>query len=251
MTETYYKWLLPDRRTPVQGVKWPKRVGAWTEKETPVLCESGWHGVERKDVLKHFPRVEGAELWRVEIRGELIHGVDKFAASSMRLVELVAKPDDLMLRLFACDVAEDVLHLYEDRYPNDTRPRDCIAVACRYAMGEASEEELASARDAARDAALDADIAMASARDAAMTAALDADIAMTAALDADIAMTAAWAAAWGDARDADIAMTAAWAAARASAWDAAWADAWDAAWGDAWAAAWAKYNDWFCERLGI
>ena len=30
VTETFYKWLNPDRTTTYQGVKWPKRVGVWT-----------------------------------------------------------------------------------------------------------------------------------------------------------------------------------------------------------------------------
>ncbi len=94
-----------------------------------------------------------------------------------------------LLRLFACDCAEHVLPIFEKKYPKDARPRECIAVARRYANGEASNEERAAARDAARDAA----------RAAAWAA-------------ARAARDAAWAAAW-----------AAW-----DAWDAAW-DARDAA----------------------
>lgn len=62
---------------------------------------------------------------------------------------------DREIRLFSCDCAERVLHLYEGQYPDDMRPRQAIEVARRYANGEATDEELTAARDAA-DAAGDA-----------------------------------------------------------------------------------------------
>ena len=103
---------------------------------------------------------------------------------------------DKLVRLFACDCAERALPIFEKASPNDTRPRDCIAVARRFANGEATDQERAAARDAAWAAAGDA------AWDAAGAA----------------ARAAAWAAAWDAAR----------AAARAAAWDAARAAAWAA-----------------------
>ena len=149
---TYYKWLLPNRETPIQNVKWPVRVKQWTEDEIPVICKSGWHGIELKDVLTHYPPVSGSELWEVEARGNIIHGGDKFAATSMRLVRMVAKPSDKDLRLFACDVAQDVLWIFEKECPGDLRVRECIEVARQYALWKASKKE----RDAAGDAVWDA-----------------------------------------------------------------------------------------------
>ncbi len=102
---------------------------------------------------------------------------------------------DRIARLFACDAAETVLHIFEQESPGDSRPRETIAVARRYASGEATQEELDAAWAAAWDAARDA------------------------------ARAAARAAAWAAAR----------AAARDAARDAAWAAAWDAAWDAAWA----------------
>jgi len=80
-------------------------------------------------------------------------------------------------RLLGCDYAAHVLHLYEDKYPDDNRPRNAIEVARLHAQGLASDEELAAAGAAAWDAA----------------------------------RAAAWAYAW------DAARAAAWAAARAAA----------------------------------
>lgn len=49
---------------------------------------------------------------------------------------------DKIARLLACDYAARVLHMRERAYPDDTRPRDCIVVARRFAVGRATAEEL-------------------------------------------------------------------------------------------------------------
>ena len=127
-------------------------------------------------------------------------------------------------RLFAVWCARRVQHLMID-------PRSVAAldVAERFARGEATVEELAAARAAARAAAGVA--ARAAAWDAAGAAAWAAagDAARAA------AGVAAGVAAWVAARAA--AGAAVRAAARAAARDAAWAAARDAAWAAAWAAA--------------
>jgi len=61
--------------------------------------------------------------------------------------------DDRTLRLFACNCAERALCLFEREYPDDTRPRNAIEVARRFADGAATSAELDSARAAARAAA--------------------------------------------------------------------------------------------------
>jgi hypothetical protein len=108
---------------------------------------------------------------------------------------LIKPADDLLIE-FACRCAEHVLHFYEDKYPDDKRPRKAIEAA-RVCITDKSQEAI-DARDAAGDAAWDA------------------------------AGDAAWAAAWAARAARDAAWAAAWAAARAaakSARDAAWADA--------------------------
>jgi hypothetical protein len=207
-----YKWMLPDLRTSYQNVRWPVTVGDWTPAEKPVLCRSGWHCVEERHVLNHLPGTVGATLWVVKTRGVIVHGDDKFAATSMRLVREIGTTTDRNLRLFACDVAEDVLPIFWKVSPNDTRPADAIATARRYALGEATESERAAAGAAAGDAS------------------------------EGVAGAAAGAAAWA----------AAGAAAEAAAGDAAWAAAGaaEAAAGDAaWAAAGERYSNWLVVRL--
>ena len=100
---------------------------------------------------------------------------------------------DREARLFACDCAESVLHIFEAKFPDDTRPRECISLSRRFAVGEATTEELCAAWVAAWDAAADAAWAAADA--------------------ADAAEDAAWAAVWAA---ADAAEDAAWAAADAA-----------------------------------
>lgn len=49
------------------------------------------------------------------------------------------------VRLFAADCAEQVLHIYEARYPSDNRPRLAIEAARAFANGEITEGQLAAA----------------------------------------------------------------------------------------------------------
>ena len=60
---------------------------------------------------------------------------------------------DRYARLFAYDWAEHVLHVFEDKFPDDKRPRNAIEVARKSANGEATQDELDAAGDAAVDAA--------------------------------------------------------------------------------------------------
>jgi len=124
---------------------------------------------------------------------------------------------DREARLYAVWCARQVQHLM-----TDPRSLAALYVAQRHANGEATDDELAAARAAARDAAQDA--AWAAASDAAGAAAWD----------------AAGAAAWDAARDA----------ARAAARDAAWVAAQDAAGTAAWAAARAEQAQEFRRRFG-
>ena len=59
---------------------------------------------------------------------------------------------DKLSRLFACDCAERVLPLFEKESPEDKRPRYAIEVSRRFANREATQSELAAARDAAEAA---------------------------------------------------------------------------------------------------
>jgi len=195
---TYYKALSADGRSCNGGnSSWPLPTlrsdgtytpGRWMRTIKDIEpCARGYHVFERKDILQWF----NATLYECEIRGAAIDHGDKIVAESCRLIRPLPGCNERILRLFACRVAEDVLPLYEAKYPDDDRPRKAIDTARRHADGQATDDELAAARDAAQAAAWDA--AWAAARDA------------------------TWDAAWAAARDA------AWAAARDAARAAAWA----------------------------
>ncbi len=113
---------------------------------------------------------------------------------------------DRLAREFAADCAAHVLHLFDQVYPDDTRPRQAIEMARRYARGEATSEELVAAQAAAQAAAWSA------ARAAAETARAVAQAARAAA-------DAAWSAR-AAAQAARAAADAAWSAAGAAAWSA-------------------------------
>jgi hypothetical protein len=72
-------------------------------------------------------------------------------------------------RLFALHCAKQVLPIFENKYPNDSRVRDCIDATERYLNGNETLENLKVFRDAA-DAAADAAYAAAYAADAAYVA---------------------------------------------------------------------------------
>ena len=67
-------------------------------------------------------------------------------------LRIITEQADKEIRLFACDCAERVLPIFEKEYPDDKRPRTAIEVLRKYAVGEATQGELAAAWDAARDA---------------------------------------------------------------------------------------------------
>lgn len=69
-------------------------------------------------------------------------------------------------RLFAAACAESVLRHFEDKNPDDERPRVAIQTAVAFALGRATAEELSDAAYAARAAADAADAAAAAAADA-------------------------------------------------------------------------------------
>ena len=250
-----YKWLLADDRTPIQNVKWAAKVGEWTQKETPVICKSGWHGMREQDVLSHLPGV-GAKLYVVETRGEMVHGSDKFAAESMRLVRILGVTTEQNLRLFMCDVAEDVLPIYEAWAPgDDRRARKSIEAGRAFALDPTNETKAAEAAGAA-GAARAAWAAWAARAAEAAGAAGAAEAARAAgAAGAAGAAEAAWAA--GAARAARAARAAGAAGAAGAAWGARAAGiagaarAAEAAWGAEAARqdAMNKYSNWLVCRI--
>jgi hypothetical protein len=222
-----YKWLSPDQTTIYREVRWPKRVGVWTPDETPKLCASGWHLATHRGIGEHA--YTGAVLWIAEGRGASVAADDKVAFSSARLVSQVGTLTQIIAVQWAAECAGRVLKHYEDRYPEDKRPRKAIQAALKWA-----KDPTEANRDAAYDAAY-----------AAHAVAYDVAYGVHAAAYAayDAAYAAAYAAAHAVAYDVayDVAYVAAYVAA-AAAYAAAYAAV-------AYAAAYAAEREWQSDRL--
>ena len=199
---TIYKVLNEDGSCRNNGVgSWPLPVknadgtwtpGEWLEVEGPlVLCENGLHGCDGEAQLLEWI---GQAIFEMEYAGERIDGDDKFCTRRARLLRKLETWNDRTARVFACDCAERVLHIFETERPDDKRPRNAIDVSRRYAEGQATKEEL----DAARAAAMDA----------------------VCAAESPVAWAAARVATWAATR------VTVWAAARVATGDAVWAAAW-------------------------
>jgi len=125
-----------------------------------VACQNGYHLCREQDLINWL----GPAIYEAEYRGERVDDDNKIVVREARLLRRIDAWNDRTARLFACDCAERVLHIFERERPDDDRPRQAIEVARRYARGQATEDELGAARDAARNAA------SAAARDAARNA---------------------------------------------------------------------------------
>ncbi len=131
--------------------------GEWTPViDKPVMCESGYHGTNARNIIKF---IDGNQLWEVEAVDPVWNDDgQKFNSKSMRLVRQIEAYNDKTLRLFACWCVRQVWDLLTDE-----RSRNAVEVSEKFARGEATSEELAAARDAAwcaawcaaRDAARD------------------------------------------------------------------------------------------------
>ena len=121
-----------------------------TLKGEIIPCQYGYHASPSLwDALRYAP---GALACKVELSGTIVpHGDDKYAASTRKLVAAVNVEREL--RLFAADCAEHVLYLFEEKYPDDDRPRKAIQSARDFANDSISAYATNAAADAAHAAA--------------------------------------------------------------------------------------------------
>jgi hypothetical protein len=133
----------------------------YTVKGPLVMCEHGLHWSRRIiDALQYAP---GDTICLVEAWGYVQELEDKGVSTHRKVLAKVSGKK--LLRLFACDCAEEVLTLCK---VTDKRSWAAIEVSRRYANGKATKEELAAAWSAALSAALSA--AWSAARSAARSA---------------------------------------------------------------------------------
>ena len=170
------------------------RKGMGLRTDEPIeLCHSGFHGSIRPlDALNCAP---GPIICRTEHSGEILEGDDKIV-SSVRKVLWWADATNV-LHHFACDEAERALTARREAGDEpDKRSWEAIEAKRLWLQGEATDKDLAAARDAASVAA------WAAASAAAWAAASAAASVAARAAARDAAWAAASVAAWAAARDA-------------------------------------------------
>lgn len=131
------------------------KIGKWEKIEGDLdICNWGFHS--SNDPYHAFSYVQGEILARVECRGEHIDQSDKSCWREQRVVKAYkwTKKDSLKLAIFS---AELVLKNYEDKYPNDPRPRQAIEAAKKVLFRD-TEKNRSAARSAAWSAASAAEI---------------------------------------------------------------------------------------------
>jgi hypothetical protein len=157
MTTYALKFLRADGTGPYTGFAWPLpqhgKPGKWVRAEGELeVCENGIHAVRLDEgALDHLD----ARCFIIELGGKVIwdEAERKYVARRGRLIREVTTWN---ARLYAHDCARHVLPIYEREHPGDTRVREALRVVRRYALGRASDEELAAAWDAAWAAAANA-----------------------------------------------------------------------------------------------
>ena len=129
MNQLRWKFLRTGLKSEYGGFKWKK--GQWeTCNETLNICHVGFHC--SKGIYQAFSYVQGELLAEVEVKGKHLTGTDKECWEKMRIVRVYRwkKIDSVLFAIYA---ARLVLKLYEDKYPNDDRPRKAIEAAENYA----------------------------------------------------------------------------------------------------------------------
>ena len=153
-----YGWHFLSPAGTAYGGYRPPAVGVWEPPiDHPSPCTRGYLG--SPTILKALVYANGPILGRCEFRG-VVWDADgtRFAARERRCVARVDA--SAWLRLAACRFAGEALR---DAGVTDKRSHNAIAVSRRYALGQATADELASAAASAAYAAAYAASAAASA----------------------------------------------------------------------------------------
>jgi hypothetical protein len=94
-----YKFMREDAVSPFTGVRWSK--GEWVDSGPPVPCRHGVHACREEDL----PYWLNAELWEIELDGEIAETDHKLVAERARLVQRVDRWDRRALRKLAVSCA--------------------------------------------------------------------------------------------------------------------------------------------------
>lgn len=148
------KWNLPNG----------KRPGEWMAKIKGDLkpCENGYHLCKIENLLDWL----NEKIYEAEHLGDFIESGTKIVVREARLLRKL-NWNKKRMQLYAADCAEHILHFFEEKYPDDKRPRLAIEAARKYANGDIIAADAANAAHAANAAAANAAAADAAAAHAA------------------------------------------------------------------------------------
>ena len=134
-------WHLPSKS---KDEDW--KPGTWMPPAHGPLSfdENGYH-LHRQTILVYLL---GFSIYEAEYRGGRIDAQSKLVVRKARLIRKLETWTDQAARLFACDCAEHVLHLFEEHNPDNPRPHRAIETARRYALGYATPDLLEVAKEA-------------------------------------------------------------------------------------------------------
>lgn len=110
--------------------------GAWMPRIRRVIpCLSGYHTWTWRDATRWL----GPEIWRAEVR-RTTNAEDKYVSGEIRLTS-GTHWNDQTARLFAVQCAVDVLPLYEQNHPTDSRLSNALVVVWERVYGHAAINE--------------------------------------------------------------------------------------------------------------
>ena len=165
-----YKFLSKGAIGPYSGFQWPTpkvdgdgnwlAAGEWVVAQGElVMCANGVHWPTRDALPQWFSK----ELYTFEPSGKTLYGDDKNASRKGRLLYRIETWNEQTQHLLAAEYTERVLPIFEQWFPEDTRPRYCVNVVRQFAFGQVEEAVLRNAANAGNAAANAADAADAAA----------------------------------------------------------------------------------------
>ena len=153
-TKQYYKFLnLRDGKMVSAHGSQVWEVGKeYSVKGKVRKCSNGFHASE--EPLQALRYINGEVLALVEASGDSDNDTDKVCYRSMKITKAYSwdKTTSVTMAIYA---AEQVLKIYEDKYPNDNRPHDAIKAAKAYLKdsNKKNQDAAAYAANAAANAA--------------------------------------------------------------------------------------------------
>lgn len=131
------------------GVNWflPKKqeFGKWMpESDGELTRDNGYHLYSSQNLVARL----SSEVYEAEFEGDVLKGDGFTLARKVRLTRKLNWNKKVAV-MFATDCAERVLPMFEERYPEDIRPRLAIQIARDFVNGSVSEKEMTEVRIAA------------------------------------------------------------------------------------------------------